>query len=317
MTAESLRKRIFWRSARADGGIMTTELLKLLNEDAALTEQALRGYLSREDTDIKELLESERYSLFAGGKRIRPFLTIEFCKMFGGSVEAALPFACAVEMIHTYSLIHDDLPCMDDDDLRRGKPTNHKVFGYSTALLAGDALLTHAFGVAASNEYTDAKVTRDVIRVLSEAAGEFGMVGGQIIDLHGERERLPLETLVKLHTLKTGALIRAAALMGTLAAGYGLDSAEAKATLEYAANIGLAFQVIDDILDVTASEATLGKTVGSDSERGKTTFMSYYTVDDAKAYAAELTSFAVSEISGYDGSAALSDFAAYLLDRDH
>lgn len=296
---------------------MNTELLKRMNEDAALTEGALREYFAREDSDIKELLDSEQYSLFAGGKRIRPFLTIEFCRMFGGDVKAALPFACAVEMIHTYSLIHDDLPCMDDDDLRRGKPTNHKVFGYSTALLAGDALLTHAFGVAASNPYTDPALTCEVVSALSEAAGEFGMVGGQIIDLFGEHQKLPLEKLIKLHSLKTGALIKVAALMGTLAAGYGTSSPEAKATLEYASDIGLAFQVIDDTLDVTASAEVIGKTVGSDSERGKTTFMSYYSVDEAKEYAAELTAHAVSSISGYEHSEMLTDLAVYLLERDH
>ena len=313
----SLQNRILRKIVKLEEEIMTTDIIKKLNEDAALTEAVLKEYTSREDSDVKTLLDSERYSLFAGGKRIRPFLTIEFCKMFGGDIKAAMPFACAVEMIHTYSLIHDDLPCMDDDDLRRGKPTNHKVFGYSTALLAGDALLTRAFGVAASNAYTKPEVTRDVVKALSDAAGEFGMVGGQIIDLEGEQETLPLERLLKLHRLKTGALIKVAALMGTLAAGYGIDSPEAQATLAYAENIGLAFQVIDDILDVVSDEVTLGKTVGSDNERGKTTFMTYYDIEGAREYASELTASAVSEIARYDGSETLTDFAVYLLERDH
>jgi len=293
------------------------DIIKKLKEDASLCEAALAEYFASEDEDIKSLLDSEKYSLFAGGKRIRPFLVIEFCKLFGGDVKAALPFAAAIEMIHTYSLIHDDLPCMDDDDLRRGRPTNHKVFGYSTALLAGDALLTHAFGVAASNEYVSAEVALEAVATLSEAAGEFGMVGGQVIDLEGETRRLSLETLLKLHSLKTGALIKASAVMGALAAGCKKDSPEMAATIEYAAGIGLAFQVIDDILDVTATEETLGKSVGSDGERNKTTFMTYYTVDEARAYAAELTANAVSEIADYEGSETLTDFAAFLLERDY
>ncbi len=296
---------------------MTTEIISKLKEDAGLCEEALAEYFEKEDKDIKSLLDSEKYSLFAGGKRIRPFLVIEFCKLFGGDVKAALPFAAAIEMIHTYSLIHDDLPCMDDDDLRRGRPTNHKVFGYSTALLAGDALLTHAFGVAASNKYVSAEIALEAVATLSEAAGEFGMVGGQIIDLEGETRRLSLEELLKLHSLKTGALIRAAAVMGALAAGCKKNSIEMAATLEYASGIGLCFQVIDDVLDVTASEEKLGKTVGSDCQRNKTTFMSYYTIEEAKKYAAELTAKAVSAISDYSASETLTDFAAFLLERDY
>ena len=164
-----------------------------LSEGALLVESALEKYFEKDDDDIKELLNSEKYSVFAGGKRIRPFLVLEFCRMLGGKDEAALPFACAIEMIHTYSLIHDDLPCMDDDDLRRGRPTNHKVFGYSTALLAGDGLLTRAFGVAATNAYVSEKARADAVALLSLCAGEFGMVGGQVIDLKGENEKLSLE----------------------------------------------------------------------------------------------------------------------------
>ena len=220
-------------------------------------------------------------------------------------------------MIHTYSLIHDDLPCMDDDDLRRGKPTNHKVFGYSTALLAGDGLLTHAFGVAASNAYVDSAIALAAVKALSDAAGEFGMIGGQIIDLYGEKERLSEEKLVKLHTLKTGALIKVSAEMGCLAAGCDSDSPEMAAALEYAAKIGLAFQIIDDIMDVTVSEEVLGKSAGSDAENNKTTFMTYYSVEDAREYAARLTAEAVSAVADYSGSETLTDLAAYLLDRDH
>ncbi len=295
---------------------MTTDIKNLLKADAAVIENELASIFAREDADINNLLEAEKYSLFAGGKRIRPFLTLEFCKMFGGDERAAVPFGCAVEMIHTYSLIHDDLPCMDDDDLRRGKPTNHKVFGYSTALLAGDGLLTHAFGVAASNKYVSADAALAAVKTLSECAGEFGMVGGQIIDLKGENEKLPLDKLLKLHSLKTGALIRAAALMGAYAAGCSVDSDEVRDTIEYASGIGLAFQVIDDILDVCATEEAMGKSL-SDADRNKTTFMTYYSIDEAKRYAAELTQKAISAISGYSGSEALTDLAVYLLARDH
>ena len=295
---------------------MTKNIREALRLDAELVEAKLSEIFSKEDEDIRELLESEKYSLFAGGKRIRPFLTIEFCKLFGGNAEAALPFACAVEMIHTYSLIHDDLPCMDDDDLRRGKPTNHKVFGYATALLAGDGLLTHAFGVAAGNPYVSAENALEAVRVLSECAGEFGMVGGQIIDLAGENKKLSLEKLIKLHSLKTGALIRASAVMGALAAGCTKESPEYKSTIEYASSVGLAFQIIDDILDVCATEEAMGKSL-SDSDRNKTTFMTYYALNDAREYASRLTAKAVSEISRYEGSETLTDLAVYLLERDH
>ena len=295
---------------------MTTNIKNKLIEDAKYTEDAMQGYFSEEDNDIKSLLDSEKYSLFAGGKRIRPFLTIEFCKLFGGDIKAALPFACAVEMIHTYSLIHDDLPCMDNDDVRRGKPTNHKVFGYSTALLAGDGLLTRAFGVMASNEFVSADTVKAAIKVLSDCAGNFGMVGGQIIDLYGEDKKLPVETLIKLHSMKTGALIRSAAVMGALAAGCSADSPEVDAAIEYSNNIGLAFQIVDDVLDETSSEEVMGKSI-SDKDNNKTTFMTYYDVNEAKKYATELTAKAISAISDYDGSEILTDFAAYLLERDH
>ena len=296
---------------------MTERITEQLRQDSALVESALGKYFERGDEDINNLLESEKYSLFAGGKRIRPFLTLEFCRLFGGDVKAALPFACAVEMIHTYSLIHDDLPCMDNDDLRRGKPTNHKVFGYSTALLAGDGLLTRAFGVAASNPCVEPQTALEAVKVLSECAGDFGMIGGQIIDLEGEERRMPMDTLLKLHSLKTGALIRASAILGALAAGYTMESAEVLAVTEYASKIGLAFQIIDDILDVTATDEALGKSAGSDAENNKTTFMTYYSVDEAREYARTLTDEALFAISGYEGAEILTEFAVYLLGRSY
>ena len=218
---------------------MTEEILELmLHRNATLTENAMREYYT-EDEDIQVLLDSERYSLFAGGKRIRPFLTLEFCKLFGGEESAALPFACAVEMIHTYSLIHDDLPCMDYDDMRRGKPTNHKVFGETTALLAGDSLLTGAFEAAASNVAVGEATAARAVAYLASCAGRYGMVGGQIMDLEGEKKKLTLDELLKLHSMKTGALIGAAAVLGALAAGVDLTDPRMEDVVTYAEKIGL------------------------------------------------------------------------------
>ncbi len=288
---------------------------RALAENASATEAAMKEIFSARDEDIAVLLDSEAYSLFAGGKRVRPFLVNEICRMLGGDVSRSMAYACALEMIHTYSLIHDDLPCMDDDDMRRGKPTNHKVFGYATALLAGDALLTHAFGTAAENPNTTPEQNAAAVSVLARGAGEFGMIGGQIMDLRGEVEQLALDRLLKLHSMKTGALMVCAAKLGAIAAGFSTDSPETEAVVEYAAKIGLAFQVIDDVLDVVGDEAELGKSLRSDAERNKTTFMTYYTTDEARAYATTLTAEAVSAISDFDGSATLTDLAAYLLER--
>ncbi len=294
---------------------MTQEALELLlHRNAVMTENALRKIYA-EDEDLKVLLDSERYSLFAGGKRIRPTLTLEFCRMLGGEDEAALPFACAVEMIHTYSLIHDDLPCMDDDDMRRGKPTNHKVFGESTALLAGDALLTGAFEVAASNTEAGADCSAKAVAYLASCAGRYGMIGGQIMDLEGEKKKLTLDQLLKLHSMKTGALINAAAVMGALAAGVSFHDRCMEAVVTYAENIGLAFQIVDDILDHTGDSAVLGKNVGMDAERQKNTFLSFYTVEEAQFYADRVTQDAIRAIRRYPNSDALCSIAEWLATR--
>jgi geranylgeranyl diphosphate synthase type II len=299
----------------------TKETMKALSdriaENSRATEESLRGYFQIEDGDLGEILDAETYSLLGGGKRIRPFLVNEICRMLGGTREASMPFAAALEMIHTYSLIHDDLPCMDNDDLRRGKPTNHKVYGYATALLAGDALLTRAFGVAASNPCASAEARAAAVHTLSRKAGDLGMIGGQIIDLRGENERLSFETLLRLHSLKTGALMECAALLGAYAAGFDANSAEAAAVTTYASKIGLAFQVIDDILDQTASEGELGKPIGSDASRGKTTFLTYFSLEDAKCYAEKLTKEAVEAIEILPNSETLSALAVYLLERTY
>ena len=294
---------------------MTDEILELiLHRDATMTEDALRKIYT-EDEDIKVLLDSECYSLFAGGKRIRPALTLEFCRMFGGEDSAALPFACAVEMIHTYSLIHDDLPCMDDDEMRRGKPTNHKVFGESTALLAGDSLLTGAFEVAASNSVVGSDISAKAVAYLASCAGRCGMVGGQIMDLEGEKKKLTLDELLKLHSLKTGALISAASVMGALAAGVELTDPRMEDVVTYAENIGLAFQIVDDILDKTGNAEELGKNVGVDAEHQKNTFLSFFTVEEAQFYADRLTREAIDAIRKYKESETLCAIAEWLATR--
>ena len=294
---------------------MTEETLRLILErDATMTEHALRQYYT-EDADLKTLLDAERYSLFAGGKRIRPALTLEFCRMFGGRDEAALPFACAVEMIHTYSLIHDDLPCMDNDDLRRGKPTNHKVYGEAIALLAGDALLTGAFEVCATNTAVPAEIATMATAYLAASAGRYGMVGGQIMDMEGEHRKLSPEELLKLHSLKTGALISAACVLGALAAGISLQDGAMEKVVTYAEKIGLAFQIVDDILDRTGDEKMLGKRTGADSEHEKSTFLSFYDVEEAQFYADRLTADAIDAVRAFPESDALVALAKWLATR--
>ena len=294
---------------------MTEEVLELLmHRDAVLTENEMKKTYT-DDPDLAVLLQAEQYSLFAGGKRIRPVLVLEFCRMFGGNDEVALPFACAVEMIHTYSLIHDDLPCMDDDDLRRGKPTNHKVFGESTALLAGDALLTGAFEITASNVAAGAETCAKATAYLASCAGRYGMVGGQIMDLTGEGRKLTLDELLRLHSLKTGALMSAAAVLGALAAGVTFQDPRMEDVVTYAEKIGLSFQIVDDMLDLTGDSTTLGKNVGVDAEHEKNTFMSFYSLEEARFYAERLTADAVAALRKYPDSDALCTLAQWLLNR--
>ncbi len=294
---------------------MTEEVLRLvLDRDATMTEAAMREYYTA-DPNLQILLDSECYSLFAGGKRIRPVLVLEFCRLFGGEDKAALPFASAVEMIHTYSLIHDDLPCMDNDDMRRGKPTNHKMFGETIALLAGDALLTGAFEAAATNTVVGPETAAKAVAYLAGCAGRYGMIGGQVMDLEGEKKKLTLEELLRLHSLKTGALINAASVMGALAAGVTMTDPCMEDVVTYAENIGLCFQIVDDILDQTGDAATLGKNVGVDAERNKNTFLSFYSVEQAQFYADRLTEEAVAAVSKYPGSETLVALARWLAKR--
>ncbi len=293
------------------------ELKEQIRLGAEAVEEALASLGLPPDEDIGVLLDAEAYSLLGGGKRIRPFLVNESCRALGGDVKASMPFACALEMIHTYSLIHDDLPCMDDDDMRRGKPTNHKMFGYANALLAGDALLTKAFYVASTNTFVDGSARAEAVRLLSCYAGEKGMIGGQIMDLAGETHSLPWEKLLRLHSMKTGALMECSVLLGAVAAGVSPDSKEARALAAYAKGIGLAFQVVDDILDVCGSEEEVGKSLKSDAAKNKTTFLTFMGVEEAKKYAKDLTEKAVEALSDLPDTDVLRKLAYYLADRTY
>lgn len=238
--------------------------------------------------------EAMRYSLEAGGKRIRPVLVLEFAKMLGGSEEAALDAACALEMIHTFSLIHDDLPCMDDDDMRRGKPSCHKAYGEAVALLAGDALENFAFEVIADEDRLSYEQRVKLIKCLSRYVGIFGMIGGQTIDIQNVGKHYDGELLLDMYSMKTGALIKCACEMGCICAGrYDMIQNADK----YAESLGLAFQIVDDILDITADEKELGKPVHSDMGLDKGTYPAVFGLKGARDKAAELTAKAV-EIAG-------------------
>lgn len=287
---------------------------QILTTDAEMTEKALAGYLSREDSRYSGLFDAMRYGVLGGGKRVRPFLAIEVCRMLGGNTDAAMPYACAVELIHSYSLVHDDMPCMDNDVLRRGKPTMHVKYGEANALLCGDSLLTEAFAVAASNEYTKPEQTVDAVRVISRVAGAFGMIGGQQLDLDSEGRKITLDEMRYLHSLKTGALIKGACELGYIASGCN-DAKALDDILEYAQNIGITFQIVDDILDRIGDEAVFGKSIGSDEEQNKTTYLSFMSVEEAYAEAKRLTDSACLAIEKYPGSATLREFAVWLYER--
>lgn len=269
-----------------------------LKEDSALVEVWLKNYFTTRKP-YGDLNDAILYSLMAGGKRVRPVLLLETCRMCGGDVEKALPFAGAVEMIHTYSLIHDDLPCMDDDDLRRGKPTNHKVYGEATAVLAGDGLLTAAFE-AMLEEYGDLPLDRVVAAAacLGKASGGRGMVGGQILDMAGEGHTLAADEVTELYALKTGALMTAAAEMGCILAGGSEE--QRKAIVRFAKKIGLAFQVRDDILDVEGDEATLGKPIGSDARSEKNTYVTLKGLEACRELVDRLTDEALAALESFE-----------------
>ncbi|MDD6395732.1 MAG: polyprenyl synthetase family protein [Firmicutes bacterium] len=275
------------------------------NEWLPKIETALNDAVSTAGSISPELEDAVKYSLLDAGKRIRPILALEFCRAAGGNPEDAMPFGCGVEMIHTYSLIHDDLPCMDDDDLRRGKPSCHVKFGEDTALLAGDALQPLAFETMLTQSKLSPERTVKAAAVLAHACGAAGMVGGQVIDLGNEGKQVGLDELRKMDAGKTGAIIKAACVMGVIAAD-GDENTEKIAEL-YAENIGIAFQITDDILDITSDEATLGKPVASDIENSKSTYVSLLGLDKAKREAERYTELAVEAV------APLGDKADFLI----
>ena len=280
----------------------------------SLVEEALRQALLQpeESSPTAPVEEAMAYSLFVGGKRIRPVLALGFCQLCGGAPEQALPFACAVEMVHTYSLIHDDLPCMDDDDMRRGKPTNHKVYGEAMALLAGDGLLTKAFETALSFAGPAEDAVRGA-RILAQCAGAAGMVGGQCIDLDSEGKDVGLSLLREMDQGKTVALISAACQMGCVAAG--ADDGLRQRARDYGCHIGLAFQVRDDVLDVVADQGELGKPIGSDRAEGKRTFVDLLGLEACQALVAEETAKAKAALADLPDSGFLLNLADHLSER--
>jgi len=271
--------------------------------------------LSECETNYKDVVTSARYSLFAGGKRIRPIILLEFYKLFGGNDDCAYNFACALEMIHTYSLIHDDLPCMDNDDMRRGKPSNHKKFGEAMALLAGDSLLTESFGIAARTMGINYELVARAIAYLSANAGINGMIGGQVIDID-ETKPVTKELLKETYLLKTGALLKCASVCGSILAG--ANEEEIKKAEEYAENLGLAFQIIDDILDCTGNSEKLGKPIGSDEENNKKTSVSLFGLEKCKELAEGLTNKALEILETLGGdNENLKSLTLMLLKRDY
>lgn len=275
----------------------------------------IEGYLQQTfvepDEPQQPLFEAMRYSLLAGGKRLRPVLTMGFCALCGGKAEDALPFAAAAEMVHTYSLIHDDLPCMDDDALRRGRPTNHKVYGEATAVLAGDALLTAAFRYLTKAKLPAARIVQ-AVQVLSLCAGELGMVGGQVLDMEAEQRTCTEAEVYAIQSRKTGALISAACQLGVIAAGGGVRQQEAAAG--YAASLGLAFQIEDDILDVVGDAKTLGKAVGVDAN--KNTFVRLYGVEVCREMVERETRKAINALSVFEHAEFLTELAERLVSRE-
>ena len=279
-----------------------------------LVEAALIRELEAGETLSATLADSMRYSLLAGGKRLRPILLMAAAEAVGGKGEDYLATACAIEMIHTYSLIHDDLPSMDNDDYRRGKLTNHKIYGAGMATLAGDALLTLAFEVMMRQSEATAAVKLAVVREVSIASGPNGMVGGQAIDLESEGQRISPDDLRRMHMGKTGALFRAAIRCGALLAG--ASAAELRALTRYAESFGLAFQITDDILDVTGEAAAIGKPVGSDERNHKSTYVTLTSLSEAREMARKAVTEAVEALRPLGNKAAfLSELAEFLLSR--
>ncbi len=287
-----------------------------LAERTKIVDRALSGFLPKESAKPITIHKAMRYSIFAGGKRLRPVLTLSSAEACGGYADAALPAACAVECIHTYSLIHDDLPCMDDDDLRRGRPTNHKVFGEGVAVLAGDALLTVAFEILAQAAPTKRYGTAAQITELAHAAGSRWLVGGQVADLEGEGKKLTGTELQYIHRCKTAALLTASIRLGAMSAN--ATPPQLKALTTFGQSVGLAFQIIDDILDVTQSSEKLGKTAGKDIHAQKATYPAIHGLEKSRKEARRLTAQAHRSLEIFNQhSTTLRALADYLLAREY
>ena len=291
------------------------ELKKIWQERGALVEKQLVKELNEKDPLNKTLCESMKYSLMAGGKRLRPIMLMAAADAVGAKGTDYLTTGCAMEMIHTYSLIHDDLPAMDDDDYRRGKLTNHKVYGAGMATLAGDALLTLAFEVMLRQQGVSAETLVRVVREISQAAGPDGMGGGQALDLESEGKQISMETMKKIHLGKTGALFRAAIRSGAILGGASED--ELQALTVYADNFGLAFQITDDILDVIGDEQVIGKPVGSDEKNHKSTYVTLTSLEEAQRLAQEAVDTAIDALKIFGEEADfLRELVAYLMKRN-
>lgn len=288
---------------------------KIFENYKKLADQMLTKYNPVRPNLQKVIYEAMNYSLSAGGKRLRPALLMEFNRIFGGDANAALPFACALEYIHTYSLIHDDLPAMDNDDMRRGKPTCHKVYGEANAVLAGDALLTKAFELMAECDFDDKARQLRAIACIAESVGTEGMIGGQVIDIQSENKSIPYETLKTLHSLKTGALIKAACVGGAILGG--ASEREISKVSDYAVNLGIAFQIRDDILDVIGSAEELGKPIGSDSESCKNTYVSLFGLEKSEELCREYTEKAISALDNLPDTENLKLLAEEMVNRTY
>ncbi|MHC1698151.1 MAG: polyprenyl synthetase family protein [Geobacteraceae bacterium] len=294
------------------------DLKSYLKKMQKLVDESLENYLPQKDELPSSIHTAMRYSMFAGGKRVRPILLLAACEAVGGEMKKAMAAACAMEMIHTYSLIHDDLPAMDDDDFRRGNPTNHKVFGEATAILAGDALLTEAFILLSHpccSADLDPAVQRQVIHEMAVCAGSRGMIGGQVVDMESEgKAEIDLATVLYIHTHKTGALIKAAVRGGALIGG--AEGQKLDAITRYAEAIGLAFQIADDILDIEGTTEQIGKDAGSDQARGKATYPAVLGLAESKRRAEELVDAAIEALSIFDEKAEpLREIAKYIVKR--
>ncbi len=283
-----------------------------IKEQVNCVSNRLNELLSENMSSI--VLDAMQYSVENGGKRIRPILAIEFSKVCNGNFSAALDFGCAVEMIHTYSLIHDDLPCMDNDDMRRGKPSCHIAYGEDNALLAGDALLTEAFTTLSNTKSVNAENIVRAVSYLSSFAGINGMVGGQVLDLQFEKCKPTVDEILKMYSLKTCGLIKAACVLGCLTAN-DYNEQKIKASIDYAENLGIAFQIQDDILDIEGDSASLGKPVGSDEKNDKSTIVKYFGLEKSKELVKEYTNKAISALSIFENTEELEKLAYMLVNR--